>query len=349
MAKSINDILMKMEQDRLHKIEIEKIKEQEFIKIERQRQEYFRSMRMYEKMSINSAASSAAGGGSISRIENNCADIILGDIEGDVACVGNLAEFSITISGGTSPYSVQVTSGNLPVSVDVVIYQHDDMSIILSEGDYEIADTYVFTLMVSDSDGCSTSQEYTIVVHDPLSQPEALFDADSYFGNTNTLISFIDQSLNDPTSWLWTFTAPLGGGFTSSEQNPSATFSELGFWSVSLAATNIAGTGTLLKKNFIDIYEVLVSPTVALADHYLNHYNFHDQDPLPTYVGSGGTAPYTYSLSGDIPGNVTIDDEDGTISGILNGIGLFIFNIIATDIYGVSGFLEIQITVLSDD
>lgn len=66
MKKSIDDILREQQAKRQAKLEIERAKERAiYEQRERQRQEYLKNNRIYESLAAHSAASSAAGGGTI--------------------------------------------------------------------------------------------------------------------------------------------------------------------------------------------------------------------------------------------------------------------------------------------
>jgi PKD repeat protein len=60
-------------------------------------------------------------------------------------------------------------------------------------------------------------------------------------------VRFSDTSLGSPTSWLWDF----GDGITSIEQNPVHTFTEVGWYTVSLTATNAYGSDTSTRWDYI--------------------------------------------------------------------------------------------------
>ena len=60
-------------------------------------------------------------------------------------------------------------------------------------------------------------------------------------------VSFADFSAPEATSWLWDF----GDGATSSEQNPSHQYTEAGQYTVSLTASNVGGSDTMTKDNYI--------------------------------------------------------------------------------------------------
>jgi len=57
-------------------------------------------------------------------------------------------------------------------------------------------------------------------------------------------VTFSDTSTNSPTSWLWSF----GDGGSSTQQNPTYTFPRAGRYTVSLVATNAAGSSVRFSK-----------------------------------------------------------------------------------------------------
>lgn len=77
--------------------------------------------------------------------------------------------------------------------------------------------------------------------------PEANFSGVPLSGTVPLTVVFTDQSTNSPTSWLWDF----GDGQTSTSQNPSHVYSVAGTYSVSLTATNDAGSDGLTRSDYI--------------------------------------------------------------------------------------------------
>lgn len=63
------------------------------------------------------------------------------------------------------------------------------------------------------------------------------------------MISFFDQSLHNPTSWLWNF----GDGNTSTQQNPTHEYLNNGNYSVQLIVSNNYGSDTITYANIITI------------------------------------------------------------------------------------------------
>jgi len=83
-----------------------------------------------------------------------------------------------------------------------------------------------------------------------------------FSGNPTTImegqtVNFSDQSLNNPTSWSWTF--PGGNPSTSTDQNPVVIYPATGTYDVSLAVTNSAGTDSQTKTAYIDVTEYVIS------------------------------------------------------------------------------------------
>lgn len=74
-------------------------------------------------------------------------------------------------------------------------------------------------------------------------KPEARFIAPDS-AKVGTAVSFRDDSLNAPTSWLWSF----GDGSSSTEQHPVKTYSATGTYNVTLTATNAHGSTTSTKS-----------------------------------------------------------------------------------------------------
>ncbi|WP_207209599.1 PKD domain-containing protein [Flavobacterium sp. 140616W15] len=73
---------------------------------------------------------------------------------------------------------------------------------------------------------------------------------------TSLVVPFKDASTGNPTTWSWSF--PGGTPATSTAQNPTVTYNTNGTYAVSLATTNLSGTGTsVTKSNFITV----VTPT----------------------------------------------------------------------------------------
>ncbi len=78
--------------------------------------------------------------------------------------------------------------------------------------------------------------------------PISSFTANDTASCTGT-INFSDLSTNGPTSWHWDF----GDGDTSNLRNPSHTYTQAGYYTVSLSTANNFGSNQTTKSNYIHI------------------------------------------------------------------------------------------------
>lgn len=79
--------------------------------------------------------------------------------------------------------------------------------------------------------------------------PVAAFTGSPTTGCAPMSVNFTDQSTNTPTSWAWDF----GDGGNSAVQNPSHQYTTPGSYTVTLTATNAAGSDQEIKTNYISI------------------------------------------------------------------------------------------------
>jgi hypothetical protein len=76
------------------------------------------------------------------------------------------------------------------------------------------------------------------LVHQPTYAPVASFTESATSGTAPLTVQFTDTSTQSPTSWQWDF----GNGSTSTQQNPSVTYATEGTYTVTMRASNAAGT-----------------------------------------------------------------------------------------------------------
>ncbi len=87
-----------------------------------------------------------------------------------------------------------------------------------------------------------------------ISPPVANFIANITEPNIGETVTFTDQSINNPTSWAWNFnpvTVTYVGGTNPNSQNPQVQFDAAGNYTVNLIATNIAGSDSEQKTDYI--------------------------------------------------------------------------------------------------
>jgi PKD repeat protein len=83
-----------------------------------------------------------------------------------------------------------------------------------------------------------------------------------------SIITFYNRSLNNPTSFLWSF--PGGTPATSTSNNPSITYSSTGTFSVTLIVSNTNGTDTLELLNYVTVSSPVAGSPNTWGDNFEN-------------------------------------------------------------------------------
>jgi len=154
------------------------------------------------------------------------------------------------------------------------------------------------------------------------SLPVAAFSASSTTGTIPFTVTFLDASTNSPTTWSWTF----GDGSTSIEENPSHTYTAAGTYTVSLTATNAAGSHTVTKTDYIQASKVSAPVasfssdvtagteplTVSFTDSSTNSpvkwvWTFGDND-----YSSATNPSHTYTAEGIYTVTLTVTNSGGS-------------------------------------
>ena len=86
-----------------------------------------------------------------------------------------------------------------------------------------------------------------------IDPPQPDFSATVSTSTSDISITFSDLSSKSPDEWLWTFEG--GNPSTSTEQNPTVTYSSHGTFDVTLVATNEGGENEIVKYDYINIGE----------------------------------------------------------------------------------------------
>jgi PKD repeat protein len=116
----------------------------------------------------------------------------------------------------------------------------------------------IYSVTVEVSNGTTTTtltkNEYIKVDYN---QVKADFNTPSTVVFTGQTIPFKDTSIGKPQTWLWEF-VPVSGGttLTSTQQNPTLTFSDTGYYNVSLTASNPSYSDKKTKTNFIRVIDI---------------------------------------------------------------------------------------------
>ena len=154
--------------------------------------------------------------------------------------VGQSVQFTSQSTNNPTSYAWDFGDGSTST-------QQNPTHIYNSEGNYDVL------LTVVNNAGSDTESKYgyiTVI-------PEAVI-ADFISYNTSVdhgaTVQFTDNSINNPTSWLWDF----GDGNTSTEQNPSHQFYYTGgdiagtsYYDITLTVSNQYGNDTKTRVNYI--------------------------------------------------------------------------------------------------
>ena len=92
----------------------------------------------------------------------------------------------------------------------------------------------------------------------PSSPPITNFTTNSTSSCSGT-VTFSDLTSNNPSSWLWDF----GDGNTSTQQNPTHTYTTTGTYDVQLISYNNFGSDTVIQNNLVQINLTSTPPSPA--------------------------------------------------------------------------------------
>ena len=214
-----------------------------------------------------------------------------------------------------SNFSANPTLGYRPLEVTFTdLSLNDPASWLWDFGDGYTSDeqnpvhTYVrigdFTvsLTVTNSEGSDVmTKEYYIQVTNPVQVPDAAFTAEPTFGESPLQVFFTDESTNVPTSWYWDF----GDGNTTTAHSPVHIYTDPGVYTVSLTATNEAGSDTETKEDFIEVVLPATCPeTMTDIDG-----NVYDALEIGSQCWMQQNLKVTHYPNGDEIPHVVFDDD----------------------------------------
>lgn len=152
--------------------------------------------------------------------------------------------------------------------------------------------------------------------------PIANFSADNTTTFTGDVVSFTDESENNPASWAWSFinsaNVTFVNGTSASSQNPQVTFSAAGLYTVTLIATNSIDSDTITKIDYITVVTAIDNPASFTVNQSTNNpYTFLDLAATANTDKDNILVAYNTTNSFGMPtrdsGNNIILNGDGTI------------------------------------
>ena len=226
---------------------------------------------------------------------------------------------SVSVSGGVAPYTITWSNG-------VVTGTNGEIMDTNVEGSYEVT--------VTDFLGCSESLIFNVSLPE-IGYPE--FDYTSFYFTTygglsiNDPITFTNQSTEEYFSVLWNF----GDGNTSTDENPTHTYSARGWYDVTLTVEFILGCSYSITKTLYigDDYEMVI-PNAFTPN--LDNIN---ETFRPVYYGITSIRLTVYDTWGTL---IYYEDStenqmigwDGTINGKKAENGNFFYQVSATTYTG---------------
>ncbi len=183
---------------------------------------------------------------------------------------GRINAYNAVNTGPAPPvanFSGSPTSGCVPLTVNFTDLSTGDISTwswTFGDGgtsgqqnpshQYTSAGTYTVSLTVTGPGGSDSETKTGYIT--VLAAPVANFSGSPTSGEVPLTVNFTDLSSGSPSSWNWDF----GDTHSSTQQNPSHTYTEAGTFTVTLTATNSCGSDAEVKTNYIT---VTCTPPVA--------------------------------------------------------------------------------------
>ncbi len=175
-------------------------------------------------------------------------------------CVTPTAGFVGTPTSGDYPLNVSFTDQSTGASSYSWDFGDGVGTSTQANPSYTYTSAGTFTVTQTVTNACGSDQmvrtNYITVTTPPPPPPTAEFVGSPTSGDFPLTVNFTDLSTDAPTSWTWDFGDGVG---TSTAQNPSYIYNNVGTYTVSLTATNAYGSDVETKIDYITVTE----PTTA--------------------------------------------------------------------------------------
>lgn len=262
-------------------------------------------------------------GSSAYAVTVNCPTITITPATVPGGTVGTAYNQTLTASGGTSPYTFAVATGSLPAGLTL-------SSSGALFGTPTSASTASFTVVTTDAQGCTGSENYTITVGCPTIglTPGNLPNGTVGSPYAQTILGSGGQS-------SYSFAITLGSlppGITLSPTGVfSGTASAPGSFSFTVTGTDSRGcTGSGSYTIVIDCATMAISPTTLSGGTVGGFYS-------QNLTATGGSAPYAFTLTaGSLPPGLSLSGS-GIISGTPSTVGSTSFTVSVSDAEGCTG------------
>lgn len=254
--------------------------------------------------------------------------------------VGTAYSTALAASGGTTPYSWAVTNGALPAGLSLAA------SSGTISGTPTTAGTASFAVQVTDAQSKSATQALSISVGSAATSP-AISTSSLSGGTVGTAYSATLRASGGTTPYTWSISTgslPAGLALNASSGAISGTPTTAGT-STFTAQVKDANNNTGTKQLSIAIAAAGPQPLSILTTALPQASTAGSYST--TLQASGGTAPYTWSLSsGQLPTGLTLAPSSGLISGLALSVGQSSFTVKVTDSAQATATKALSITVV---
>ena len=237
---------------------------------------------------------------------------------------------ALTADGGTQPYTYKVSSGTLPEGMNIA-----PATGVIS-GTASRAGTFKFTVSAEDANGMTASKSFTVKV------------------TQTTLTGTIPATITRKASCKWTLKAsggaspytftvssgklPAGLSLNSSTGKISGTPTKAGNFTFTIKAKD--KNGAAATKSFtVKVTQTTLTGSIPATIT-------RKASCLWTLKVSGGTSPYTFTVSGGkLPAGLSLNSKTGKISGTPTKAGTYTFTIKAKDKNGAASSKSFTVKV----
>jgi len=232
---------------------------------------------------------------------------------------------TLVASGGTGPYTWSVSSGSLPAGITL------DPGTGTLAGTPTAAGTSIFTVEVTDADGQSATEATTLTI---ISGPALSFPAPPA-GEIGTAYSDTLTASGGTGPYTWSVSSgspPAGITLDPATGTLAGTPTAAGTSTFTFTVQVTDAHGQSATK--ATTLTIISGPALSFPAPPYGEIGTAYSDTL---TPSGGTGPYTWSVSsGNLPAGITLDPATGTLAGTATAAGTFPFTVQVTDTDGQS-------------